>query len=458
MTAHRRRHHRSLARVWHLRVFTLAWPILVSMFSYSAMTVADTLFVSWLGTAALAAIGLAATLGLLATAFGNGLLGGVRVTVAQAVGARDEALARTLGWQGIWLALALGLPVALLARHGAPLFGWMGASPEVSTLAASYFTWRTLAAPAVFANTALGGWFQARGDTRTPMVAAVLGNVVNIALDPVLIFGLGPVAPMGIEGAAIATVTSQAVMLSVLVVPAARDLLRRISLPERAAVRSIVRVGLPTGIQYTLDIASFTAFCALLARSGDAHLAAHVIAVRIIMLSFLPGLAIGQAAGVLVGQAVGARRPERARRAFRTGAEQATVVMGLLGLAFIVFPDALVGVFGAAPEVAVLASQVLLVAAAIQLSDAIATTALCSLTGAGDTRFVLAISVGASWLVKLPIAAALVLGTDLGVVGAWLGVAAEITALAVVATARIRGAAWLRDGEPLAAASAVATP
>jgi MATE family multidrug resistance protein len=413
------------------------------MLSYTAMTVADSVFVGRLGTVPLAAIGLAATLVHLMTAFGNGLLGGVRVTVARAVGREQHARARELGWQGVWLALALGVPVAALAALGAPAFQWMGASTEVTTLASAYYGWRTLAAPLVFLGTALSGWFQARGDTYTPMVAAVLGNIANIVLDPLLIFGHGPVAGMGITGAALATVFGQSLMVMTLMIVGLRQLLPDVVPPRRELIHAISRVGTPTGVQYTLNVASFTAFSALLAHSGDAHLAANVIAVRILMISFLPGLAIGQAAGVLVGQSLGGGRPHRARWAFRAAVEQAMLVMGTCGLVFLAAPGLLIGVFSPELEVAVLVRQLLVVAAAIQLLDAIATTALCSLTGAGDTRFVMYLSIGCAWLIKLPIAAGLVLGAELGVLGAWLGLAVEVAMIALLSALRVGGSAWL---------------
>ena len=438
---------RTRAHIWHARVFTLAWPILISMLSYTAMTVSDSIFVGWLGTTPLAAIGLSATLTYLATAFGNGLLGGVRVTVAKAVGRSDSRRAAALGWQGVWLALGLGLPVAALAPLGASAFHWMGASTEVADLAGTYYSWRIVAAPVVFACTALTGWLQARGDTWTPMMATVAGNVANIVLDPLLIFGAGPVPSLGIQGAALATVLGQTLILVGLVLGSAPALHSAVISPRRDLVAAIARVGVPTGVEYTLNVASFTAFGAMLAQSGDAHLAAHVIAIRLLMVCFLPGLAVAQAASVLVGQALGAGQPRRARRAFRTAAVQATMIMTAVGITFLVIPDVLIGVFSPIPEVAMLTKQVLLVAAAIQLVDGVATTALSSLTGAGDTRFVMLLTVGSAWLVKLPLAGFLVLGCGLGVLGAWVGLAVECTVLATAASIRIGGSAWLTAGD-----------
>lgn len=435
----------SAPAVGHGTLVRLSWPILVSMLSYTAMTVADSIFVGRMGTAPLAAIGLSAAVIHLPTSFGQGVLGGVRVLVARATGAEDPDRARAIAWQGLWLAAGMGVVVAALVPLGRPALGLLGASAEVLPLAASYFEIRTVAAPVVFVFGALSAFFQGRGDTRTPMVAAVLANGLNIALDPVLIFGLGPVPALGISGAALATVVGMSLGAAILVVAAAVELLRAFHPVEPELLADVWRIGAPKGVQYVLDVASWVLFAGLLAGSGDAHLAAHVLVVRIVMVSFLPGFAIGEAAGVLVGQCLGAGRPEQARVAHRLATGHALGVMGVAALVFAVVPDPLIAVFGAEAEVHAIARQVLLLAAAIQVFDAVATVALCVIGGAGDTRFAMVASVGAAWLVKVPVAVVLVRGMHLGAVGAWLGLAAEIAVLAVVATWRVRGSAWLAE-------------
>jgi len=433
------------ARIGLRSVLDLAWPICISMLSYTAMTVADSIFVGRLGTAPLAAIGISTSVVFAGTAFGHGLIGGMRVHVARCTGARRPDAARDYAWQGLWIAAVLGLLCACLAPIGPWVFPRMGASEEVAAYASDYYRIRTLTAPLVFGFVALEAWFQGRGNTRIPMVANVLANGLNIVLDPVLIFGWGPVPALGIEGAAIATGLGWGFGGSILMVAAGRDLWTAPRGPSRAHLWEIWRIGAPTGLQHLLNVLSFGWFVSVLAWTGDAHLAAHVVVVRIAMVSFLPGHAIGEASGVLVGLSLGAKRPDLARQANRSATWLAVVLMVGCAVVFVLAPGPLVSVFGAQPDVAAIARTTLLVAAAIQLVDAIATVALGSLTGAGDTRFVLVLTVATTWGIKVPVATWMVVHAGLGTPGAWIGIAAEVVVVAILAAARVRGSRWLEE-------------
>ena len=187
-------------------VLGLAWPIMVSMLSHTAMSVVDTVFIGRLGTAPLAAIGLAITATWLLHAFVSGLLSGLKVAISQRVGAADEDGTARLAWQGLWLAGIAGTLVAAAGPLGGPLFALMGGSENVNAHATAFFSIRLLGAPMVFATLAMNAWFHGHGETRTPMMATLLGNAINITLDPILIFGIGPLPAFGVEGAAAATV------------------------------------------------------------------------------------------------------------------------------------------------------------------------------------------------------------------------------------------------------------
>ncbi len=423
-------------------VFALAWPILISMLSYTVMSVADTLFVGQLGTTELAGVGLATTAAFMVMAFAMGLLRGVKVNVAHRTGAEEHDDARRLGWTGLWLALGLGLVAMATAPLGGWLFWAMGASTDVAAEANAYFVIRTLGLPLAFAIAALSSLFQGRGDTRTPMVATVLANGLNVALDPLLIFGLGPVPGLGIGGAALATVLAELVGLTWLAWQA-RAVLRGVSpWPTRAFVQEVWAIGSPMAVNRVLDVASYVVFASVLARVGEVHLAAHVIAIRIVMVSFLPGFAIGEATGVLVGQELGAGRPEQSLRAFWAGLWLATGLMLAFGIVFVAVPGPLVAVFGAEAAVSAVARDLLLVAAAFQVFDAVATVAWCTLQGAGDTRFVMVCSIAGAWFVKLPLGIALAMPLGMGATGAWLGLTAEIVFFAFIATHRVLGDRW----------------
>jgi MATE family multidrug resistance protein len=430
--------------VGHRGLFQLAWPILVTMISYTLLSVVNSIYVGWMGTAELAAIGLSTSAIYLVQSFGLGWLGAVRVLVANRTGAHGPTSEEvtSLTWTGLLLALLLGLLVALTVPLGPHLFSAMGASQAVLPLASGYFAWRVAATPVVYLFTALQGALQGRGDTRTPMVANLVANAVNLVLDPLFIFGWGPFPAMGIEGAALGCVVGLVCGLLYL----GWNVRDRLDSPRASSqhLRALWATGSPMGTQFLLDVASFSVLAALLARAGDAHLAAHVVVVRIVMMSFLPCHALAEATGVLVGQNLGARRPEQARQALWLGVVQATVVMVTLGALFLAMPGALIGIFGAAPDVVAIALPIVMLYACLQVLDGVAVVVFGALVGAGDTSFTMRAALGAAWLVKLPVAALLVLGFELGALGSWLGIGAEIVFSLVIGLLRVRGSQWLR--------------
>lgn len=424
------------------RVLALAWPVMVSMVSYALMSAADAIFVGRLGTAPLAAIGLAVTTTWLFLALPMGLMRGVRVAVAQAVGAERLRTADVLGWQALWLAAIAGAAVAGASVLGPWAFRVMGASPEVAALAQAYFGVRALAAPLALLELGLTAWFEGRGDTVTPMRANVTSHVLWIVLDAALVNGVGPIPAMGIAGAAWAGVIAMSVAALWLGIAAAPRLLGAPWRPHRALLAESARLGFPIGVQRLLDLVAWTALTGVLAGISDIELAAHVVAIRVLMTSFLPGLAIAEATAVLVGQSVGAKRPDDAHDAWKAGVRTAMAGMALGGLAFVLVPNVLIAPFQVAPDVAPITRQLLAIAAAFQVLDAVATVTYFSLDGAGDTRFTLKASIVLAWGVKLPLGVVLARYAGMGAVGAWLGLTAELVLLLAVLLGRWASRRW----------------
>lgn len=435
-------------------VYRLAWPIIISMLSYTAMTVADAIFVGQLGTAELAAVGIAGTLSWLLLAFGNGSLRGVKIETAQRTGAGEHALARRYAWAGLHISAGIGLIVAALAPLGPSLFGIMGTPPDIQGSANVYLEWRLLGAPLFFASSAMSAWFQGRGETRIPMVSSLIANGANIGLDALLIFGLGPIPAYGIAGAAIAT--NIGLMLGVIYLAVRiRSELRGVpARVDASLIGRVLRVGAPIGVSWSLEVGSWTVFMSILARIGAADLAAHVLVVRLISLSFLPGHAIGEAAGVLVGQSIGAERRESAYAAHRSALILGLLVMGAAGALFLIAPGPLIAIFGAGPEVAIIAERLLAIAALMQLFDAVAMVSQGAIGGAGDTRYVMLINVASSWLMLLPLGYILTLPGGFGSTGAWIALASQVVLLAILSMARVRSGRWLAP-RPTATSTAV---
>jgi MATE family multidrug resistance protein len=425
------------------RLWALAAPNLVSMGSLTLLSVVNAAWVGRLGTAELGAVGVATTWVYLVVSFPVGLLNAIRTPVSHRVGAGDLDGANAFTWQGVWLALGLGLAAVPCSLLGGVVFPWLGASPEVVDAAAAYGAVRLLGAPLHFLVVALGAGFQGRGDSRSPMVANVLANLVNAVLDPVLVFGWGPAPALGMAGAALGVDAGFAVALCVLAWRARSVLRASRARPSWSHLREIWAVGGPAALQFLLDVGSFVGFQALLAASGDAVLAANVVVARIVMMSFLPAQAVSDAVAVLVGQARGAGRPRDAVRAVRIGGRDVIAFTAGMGVLFLAIPGVLVAPFGASDEVLALVRPVLVLWAGAQILDGLAQVLFGALNGAGDTRYVLAVTTLGAWLVKLPVAAVLVWGFDGGVVGAWAGLAAECGWQLGATALRLRGVGWL---------------
>lgn len=425
-------------------VMGIAWPIMVSMLSFTAMNFVNALWVGPLGKEAFGAVGLGAVLLYAIHGFGYGALVGVKIAVAQAHGRGDDLAARRLMWQGVYLAALMGLVELVFIPFGPPMLKLLGASEHVAPLAADYFTARVFGAVPALMMTGLTQYLQGRSRTRAPMVAMIVANVLNVGLDPLFIYGGGPIPAMGVVGAGWAASISFSFGAAFLVWVCWPELTGTDRRVDRALVAEVWRFGFPIAGRATLEIAAYLAFQGMLAAIGDAHLAAHVLVVRTISISFMPGYAVSEAVAVLVGQAVGAGRMELVPQIRSAALRIAVTFMCAWGVVFIAFPHALAALHSAAPDVTTIAVDLFVVSAFFQLADAFAMVGLGILNGAGDTRFVLYATVVVAWIAKLPLGWYLARVVGMGAVGAWWGIVAEVLVLWAVLTWRLRGTQWQR--------------
>lgn len=425
----------------------VGWPIVIAMLSYTAMDVSDTLFVGWIGKTELAAVGIATVVIFLFNSFFMGVLHGTKVMCSQATGAERHKDAKMAGWVGTLIAIPLGILVGLTALFGEPIFALMGGSATVQSIANDYFSIRVLGALFVYAMVALCDYFQGTGDTRTPMKINLFANALNIVLDPILIFGWGPIAAMGVEGAAVATVIAQVLGMAI----ALGVFVTRVGWLGRVRwelAPDLLRVGLPIGVRSAINIGAFAAFTAFLARMGEEQVAAHQIALKVTSISFLPGFGLAETATILAGQYLGARRYDQVRRSFYSALILALGVMGACAMAFFTFNSQIVGLFTDDPVVIALGAKLLLVAAFFQIFDALAMVAIGALNGVGDTRFTMFGGIACSWFVLLPSSYVFGVLLDGGAVGAWLGMTAEIVALGLLMLWRFNRNHWRQEYVP----------
>ncbi len=421
-------------------VSTVAWPVVLSMLSYTAMGFVDTLFVSRLGTSELAGTALAGVAMILLASGFLGTFRGINVVAAQATGAGDEGRALAVGWAGTSLALLIGLVMTLFAFAGGPVASLLGGTPEVQGFAASYFAVRCLALPGWFVLTAAGQAFQGLGDTRTPMHVNLVANGVNIALDAVLVVGLGPVPSLGVTGAAWATVVAFSAGAALLTW--ALWVKRGWRRPERQHARDVLRVGLPMGGRWMADIGGWALLTGMLSRLGAAEVAATQVVVRIVSVSFLPGHGISEAASIGVGQHIGGRRPAAVQRTFRSALALSMAIMGAFSLVFWLAPEPLVRLFSKDPAVLSVGLVLMGWGAVFQVLDAVCMTLMGVLSGAGDTRFVMVASMAGMWGVMVPLGWLLGIHLGYGAAGVWAAMTVDIVFRNVVCGLRWRGGGW----------------
>ena len=433
----------------------VAAPIIVTMASFTTMQFADRIFLAHHGSVSLRAAFPAGILALTLTMFFQALAGYSGTFVAQYHGAGQKRECGRATAQGLWVGL-LTWPLGLaLVPVGFWLLTVAGHPADVLAAEKTYLGILMLGCGFWAMGNAASGFFSGRGDTRTPMIAHIVSNLANIALDYALIFGRWGFPAWGIAGAAAATVLSSALGLAVLLAIYFRKEFRaefgtwsgrRL---EGRLMKPLLRYGVPASINSLQDVGAFTFFVVLLGRLPAADMAASNIAFSINNVAFMPLLGMGMAATILVGQYQGARKAATAERAGWTALKIGWAYMGVVALSFLLFPEPYFALFtGDAPgmvslgEVLVKGRWLLGMMALWGLLDAINLMLGGALKGAGDTRFVLVYSALATWLVWMPGELVLLLWLEAGLMAAWVWMTLFVFLLAAGFWLRFKRGKW----------------
>lgn len=400
------------------------------------MTLVDTLFVSSLGTSALAGVGLAATSTFALYCFSFGLLRGTKTLVSQAIGGGERGeLGAHLG-AGLTAALLLGGLTIVLGQVVASLLPYLAETEAAGLAARQYLEIRVGGAPVVLMFVALREHRYGLGDSRSPMVGGLVGNALNILFNWGMVIVLG----WGVRGSALATLIGHSGELVVVALAYRNESygpLRAWWRTVRARdLRALWATGAPTGVQFLLEMGSFALLTIIISRIGERELAAHQIAIQVIHFSFLPTVAFAEAGAVLAGQAVGADRDDLVPRIARTALWLSMSYSALWTLAMPLFATDLAAFFTSEAILAATAVRLLYVAACFQIADGAATVARAVLRGAGDVVVPARMGVLCAWIFTPPLAWLLGSVLGYGALGGWVGLLLEITVLA--------GLSWLR--------------
>jgi MATE family multidrug resistance protein len=435
-------------------VLTLAWPAVINMLSVTLMGTVDAYLVGRIGTAEQGAVGFSNTFMWSIWCFFLGTLVLVQTFVAQHTGAGQPNRAAHAASAGIKLAGLFSIVPLVAAFFGRPLFELCGVDAEMIPHADVYYRIRMVGSGFLFLTYVWDAYFRGIGDTITPMYATVAANVANAVLAYFLIFGLPGlgIPAMGVFGAGLATTIALFLHVAIYWMIARRRKTTGLPAPSfrepvtRGDIDELLRVGVPSGVHWLLDIGAWTVFTMKVATLGAVEAAANMIGIMIIRMSFLPGYGVGTAAQTLVGQYLGAGDIASARRSGRTAMIIATTYMGIMGLVFFTMPAQLVSLFTDDPDVIRVGQRLILWAALFQLTDGVQVVLGSALRGAGDTKFVMWSGIVGSWLVFVPIAFYLMEVRKMGSEGGWIGVIAWAGALAILLLWRFRGDAWTKGG------------
>jgi putative MATE family efflux protein len=429
-------------------VILLAVPMVLEMALESVFAVVDVFWVSKLGAAAVATVGLTESMLALIYALAIGLAMAATAMVARRIGERDRERAAQTAVQAIALGVLMAVPLGIAGALLAPrLLGLMGAAPDVLA-SGSRFTAVMLGGNIVIVLLFLiNAIFRGAGDAAVAMRVLWLANAINLVLDPCLIFGLGPFPALGVTGAAVATTTGRGIAVCVQLATLSRGTghlaIRRPHLRlDPKTMLSLLRLSGSAMVQSLIGTASWIGLVRILSGFGSAALAGYTIAIRIVIFGLLPSWGMSNAAATLVGQNLGAKKPDRAERSVFLAGVYNMAFLGVVGLAFFLFPRSLVGLFTVDTAIAPVAAEGLRIIAAGFLFYAWGMVLVQSFNGAGDTWTPTVINFFVFWLWEIPLAYLLAVRLGLGPRGVFFAIPIAFSTLAVAGGVLFRRGKW----------------
>jgi putative MATE family efflux protein len=432
-------------------ILLLAVPMVLEMLMESTFAVADIFWVSHIGPAAAEAVttvGLTESLLTLMYAVAIGLGIGATAMVARRIGERNPDGAARAAVQ----AMVLGLIVAaIFAAIGVPLSGrllkLMGGSPWVVQHGVGFTRVMFAGNATILLLFLINAIFRGAGDAAIAMRVLWLANSINIVLNPLLIFGIGPFPKLGIVGAAVGTNIGRGVgvlyAFSRLIRKGGRFDITRLHLRiEPAIMRRLVRLSSTATFQVFIGMASWIGLVRTVSSFGSDAVAGYTIGIRVIVFAILPSWGMSNAAATMVGQALGAKNPDRAESAVWQAGFYNMICLGIVGLIFVLFAPQIVHLFTQDPKVAPYGADCLRTVAYGFLFYAYGMVLTQSFNGAGDTWTPTIINLFVFWLWELPLAYVLAIVFGMGPQGVFLAIMIAFSTLAIVSAIVFRRGRW----------------
>jgi len=430
-------------------IFLLAVPMVLEMVLESLFAVVDILWVGRFGPNATATVGLAESMSSLVLSVAMGLSLSTTAMVARRIGEKDPEGAAAAAVQAIVLGLivsvAVGVPCFIFAPR---LLSWMGASPEIISVGSGYARiCLGCGSGVVLLLTLNNAIFRGAGDAAIAMRLLWVSNIINLILDPCLIFGWGPFPRMGVTGAALATFTGRSIAVVYQFyrllkgTERIRILTRQLRVHAEVLLR-LIRVSLTGILQFAIAHTSWIGLVRIVSAFGAAALAGYTIAIRIVIFVILPSWGLSNAAATLVGQNLGAGKPERAETAvWRTGFYN-VIFLGAVGVFFILFSTPVVRMFTSDPAVVPLGAACLRIVSYGNLGYAYFMVMMQAFNGAGDTVTPTIVNFFGFWLFEIPLAYFLAIPLHLRSNGVFFSIAIAESSMAAASAVLFKQGRW----------------
>jgi putative MATE family efflux protein len=378
-----------------------------------------------------------------------GTLQGVSTFAAQHYGAGKFRRCGQDGWMGLFIAVPSALILGGVAVFSTTIYELLGQDETIVPHAADYTFIRLCGAFFVCINYGMVSFLRGIGDTKTPMYFTFGANVLNIILNYPLILGGWGFPALGAAGAALGSVIATAVFSTAYLVffltgeRVQKFKTRHILLPRVKDVLAYVKIGVPIGGSWVLEMVSWMAFMVIVSHFGNVCLAATEIVFEVLHFSFMGAIALGTAATTLVGQYLGAEEPAFAQKTARSTIVSSVIYCSSFGVVFFTCRYLIINLFTLDPTVVEVGAKLFMYAAVFQLFDGLGISCTGVIRGAGDTRWPMMLMAFMAWGVFIPMTCALTYWTDLGIDGAWISATVFIFIVSVGIYLRYRSGKWL---------------
>jgi putative MATE family efflux protein len=426
----------------------LSVPMILEMMMESLFGIVNVFYVARLGADAIATVGLTESMLTIVFGIAIGLSMATTATVARRTGERDPEGAAVAAVQAIIIGVLISIPLAVAGIAFAPaLLSLMGAEPGVVRTGSGYASIILGGNVCIMLLFLINAIFRGAGDAAVAMRSLWLANIVNIILDPCFIFGLGPFPELGVTGSAIATTIGRGVgvvfQLWILLGGKSRVHVSRKHLRLDVPVMlKLLRVSVGGMFQFLVATASWLGLTRIVAIFGSSALAGYTLSLRILIFAMLPSWGMSNAAATLVGQNLGANKPERAERSVMFAGLSNVIFLALVALIFVVFTERIIGIFTTDASVVAYGVSSLRIISYGFIFYGYGMVMVQAFNGAGDTFTPTLINLGCYWLFQIPLAYLLAIHLNLGASGVFWAIPIAETLLTVLAIVFFRRGRW----------------